>query len=107
MRVDLRALQNGLFANNAALRDGDTIFVPRAESIYVFGQVRNPGAYALQQRNTTVLQALSLAGGVADRGSMTRIRIVRLVAGNKKELRVSLSDVVQAGDTLIVPERYL
>jgi polysaccharide export outer membrane protein len=107
VRVDLRALQNGLFANNAALRDGDTIFVPRAESIYVFGQVRNPGAYALQQRNTTVLQALSLAGGVADRGSMSRIRIVRLVAGDKKEIRVSLSDVVQAGDTLIVPERYL
>ena len=107
VRIDLHALQNGLFANNAALRDGDTIFVPRAESIYVFGQVRNPGAYALQQRNTTVLQALSLAGGVADRGSMSRIRIVRLVAGDKKEIRVSLSDVVQPGDTLIVPERYL
>jgi polysaccharide export outer membrane protein len=107
VRVDLHDLQNGLFVNNAALRDGDTIFVPRAESIYVFGQVRSPGAYALQQRNTTVLQALSLAGGVADRGSMSRIRIVRIVNGSKKELRVSLADIVQPGDTLIVPERYL
>jgi polysaccharide export outer membrane protein len=107
VRVDLRELQNGLFANNAALHDGDTIFVPRAESIYVFGQVRNPGAYALQQRQTTVLQALSLAGGVADRGSMSRIRIMRIVDGSKKEIRVSLTDVVQAGDTVIVPERYL
>jgi polysaccharide export outer membrane protein len=107
VRIDLRELQNGVFSNNAALRDGDTIFVPRAESIYVFGQVRNPGAYALQQRSTTVLQALSLAGGVADRGSMSRIRIVRIVAGNKREIRVSLTDVVQPGDTLIVPERYL
>ena len=107
VRVDLHELQNGLFANNAALRDGDTIFVPRAESIYVFGQVRNPGAYALQQRDTTVLQALSLAGGVADRGSMSRLRIVRIVNGSKKEIRVSLTDLVQPGDTLIVPERYL
>jgi len=107
VRVDLRELQNGVFSNNTSLRDGDTIFVPRAESIYVFGQVRNPGAYALQQRNTTVLQALSLAGGVADRGSMSRIRIVRIVDGSKKEIRVSLTDVVQAGDTLIIPERYL
>jgi polysaccharide export outer membrane protein len=89
------------------LRDGDTIFVPRAESIYVFGQVKNPGAYALQQRATTVLQALSLAGGVADRGSMSRIKIVRIVEGNKREIKVSLNDVVQAGDTIIVPERYL
>jgi polysaccharide biosynthesis/export protein len=107
VRVDLHELQNGVFANNTPLRDGDTIFVPRAESIYVFGQVKNPGAYALQQRNTTVLQALSLAGGVADRGSMSRIRVVRIVDGSKKEIRVNLGDVVQAGDTLIVPERYL
>jgi polysaccharide export outer membrane protein len=107
IRVDLRQLQNGVVSNNAALRDGDTIFVPRAESIYVFGQVKNPGAYALQQRSTTVLQALSLAGGVADRGSMSRIKIVRIVEGNKREIKVSLNDVVQAGDTIIVPERYL
>ena len=64
-----------------ALRDGDTIFVPRAEAVYVFGQVRNPGAYALQQRDTTVLQALSLAGGVNDRGATGRIKMVRIENG--------------------------
>jgi polysaccharide export outer membrane protein len=107
VRLDLRELQNGALANNTALRDGDTIFVPRAESIYVFGQVKNPGAYALQQRNTSVLQALSLAGGVADRGSTSRIRIVRIVSGEKKELKVTLTDAVRPGDTIIVPERFL
>jgi len=107
VRVDLRALQNGASGSNAVLRDGDTIFVPRAESIYVFGQVKNPGAYPLQQRDTTVLQALSLAGGVVDRGSTTRIRVVRIVDGEKKELKVKLTDLVQAGDTVIVPERFL
>jgi polysaccharide export outer membrane protein len=69
VRVSLRDLENGVFSQNAALHDGDTIFVPRAESVYVFGQVKNPGAYALQQKNTSVLQALSLAGGVTDRGT--------------------------------------
>jgi polysaccharide export outer membrane protein len=106
VRVDLRALQNGVFSNNTALRDGDTIFVPRAESIYVFGEVKNPGAYALQQRGTTVLQALSLAGGLVDRGSTARIKIVRIVGGEKREIKVKLSDVVQPGDTIIVPERF-
>ncbi len=105
-RVDLRALQNGEFVNNAAMRDGDTIFVPRAEAIYVFGEVKNPGAYALQQKNTTVLQALSLAGGVVDRGSTSRIRIARIVGGEKQEIRAKLNDVVQPGDTIIVPERF-
>jgi polysaccharide biosynthesis/export protein len=106
VRVDLRDLQNGSLSGNAALRDGDTIFVPRAESVYVFGQVKNPGAYPLQQMNTTVLQALSLAGGVNDRGTTSRIKIVRIVNGDKKELRVKLTDMVRAGDTLVVPERF-
>lgn len=106
VRVNLRQLENGVFSQNAQLRDGDTIFVPRAESVYVFGQVKNPGAYALQQKNTTVLQALSLAGGVTDRGTTSRIKIVRIVNGEKKELKVKLTDTVQAGDTIIVAERF-
>jgi len=107
VHVDLQELQKGILSNNAALRDGDTIFVPRAESIYVFGQVKNPGAYALQQRATTVLQALSLAGGVTDRGSTSRIRIVRIVEGQKKEIKATLGDIIKAGDTIIVSERFL
>jgi polysaccharide biosynthesis/export protein len=105
-RVDLRELQNGMFSLNVALRDGDTIFVPRAESVYVFGQVRNPGAYTLQQKNTTVLQALALAGGVTDRGSTSRVRIMRVVSGQKKELSVKLTDPVLPGDTIVVRERF-
>jgi len=106
VRVDLKDLQKGIFSQNATLRDGDTIFVPRAESVYVFGQVRNPGAYPLQQQNTSVLQALSLAGGVTDKGSTNRIQIVRIVNGQKKEINVKLTDTVQPGDTVVVRERF-
>lgn len=106
VRVNLRDLENGVFSQNAVLQDGDTIFVPRGESLYVFGQVRNPGAYPVQQKNTTVLQALSLAGGITDRGSTSRIRIIRIVKGERVELRVNLTDHVQAGDTIVVPQRF-
>ena len=106
VRVNLRDLENGTFTKNAALRDGDTVFVPRAQSVYVFGQVKNPGAYSLQQQNTTVLQALSLAGGISDRGSSTRIQIIRIVNGEKKEIKVKLTDVVVPGDTVVVRERF-
>jgi protein involved in polysaccharide export with SLBB domain len=68
--------------------------------------VKNPGAYALQQKNTTVLQALSLAGGLTDLGSTTRIRIVRVVNRNKQEINVKLADIVLPGDTIIVRERF-
>jgi polysaccharide export outer membrane protein len=106
VRVNLRDLEKGTVTSNAALRDGDTVFVPRAQSIYVFGQVKNPGAYAMQQTDTTVLQALSLAGGVTDRGTTSRIKIVRIVNGDKRELKVKLTDLVQPGDTVIVSERF-
>src|SRR5262245_17219922 len=100
VRVNLRDLENGSFSHNAALTDGDTIFVPRAQSVYVFGQVKNPGAYSLQQQNTSVLQALSLAGGVTDRGSTNRVQIIRIVKGEKKEIKVKLTDLVLPGDTI-------
>jgi polysaccharide export outer membrane protein len=89
-----------------ALRSGDTVFVLRAENVYVFGQVKNPGAYPLRQKNTTVLQALSLAGGVTDRGSTGRIQIVRIVNGKKVELRAALTDFVEPRDTIVIPERF-
>jgi polysaccharide export outer membrane protein len=105
VRVDIKDLQSGRLSENALLRDGDTIFVPRAELIYVFGQVRSPGAYPMQ-KGTTILQALSLAGGVTDRGATGRLRVARVVGGKKTEVKVNVEDLVQAGDTVIVPERY-
>lgn len=105
IRVDIRDLQKGVLGQNVRLRDGDTIFVPRAPTMFVFGQVRNPGEYPVRS-DTTVLQALSLAGGVTDRGSTGRIRIVRLVDGEKKEISARLNDLVQPGDTVIVQERF-
>ena len=106
VRVNIHDLEKGIFSHNAALRDGDTIFVPRAESVYVFGQVKSPGAYPLQQKDTTVLQALSLAGGVTDRGSTSRIQVIRIVGGEKREIKVRLTDLIQPGDTVVVRERF-
>jgi polysaccharide export outer membrane protein len=105
LRASIRDLEGGARKQNVELHDGDTIFVPRAESAYVFGQVKTPGAYAIQ-KDTTVLQALSLAGGVTENGAMNRVKIVRLVNGEKRELKVKLTDLVKPGDTLIVPEKY-
>jgi polysaccharide biosynthesis/export protein len=102
-RFNLKDLQSGTLAQN--LHDGDTIYVARAELVYVFGQVKNPGSYAIRS-DTTILQALSLAGGVTPNGAMGRIKILRIVDGDKKEVKVKLTDVIQPGDTIVVPERY-
>jgi polysaccharide export outer membrane protein len=105
IRVDVAALQAGNAASNIQLQDGDAINVLRSQAVFVTGQVKAPGAYPVD-RGTTVLQVLSLAGGVSDRGSDRRIRILRIVNGRKTELRARLGDQVEPGDTVVVPERF-
>jgi polysaccharide export outer membrane protein len=104
-RIDLNDLQNGLAATNVLLKDGDTIHVPRGEKVYIVGQVVTSGAYTIR-KNTTVLQALALAGGVTERGARNRIKILRSINGKQKETSVELDDIVEPGDTIVVPERY-
>ena len=104
--VSLKALQNGAaIAQNVLLQDGDTVFVGRAEPVFVYGQVKNPGSYPIRTE-TTVLQALSLAGGATAVGATNRIRIIRVINGERKEYRATLTDFVQPGDTVMVPQRY-
>lgn len=104
LRVDLAELQAGNMSLNVALQDGDTINVPKAQSVFVSGQVKSPGGYAVE-RGMTVLQVLSLAGGVTDRGSTGRVKILRTVNGKQKDIKAKLTDVVQPGDTIVVGER--
>ena len=111
IRVNLKELEKdveqGSLARNILLRDGDTVFIPRSDPtrIFVTGQVRTPGAYSITE-NSTVLQALTLAGGVTESAAINRLRLVRIVDGKQKTLNVKITDIVQAGDTLVVPERY-
>src|SRR5204863_294824 len=57
LRIDLAELQAGKLALNVPLVDGDTVTVPKAQSVFVTGQVKTPGAYAVD-RETTVLHVL-------------------------------------------------
>jgi polysaccharide export outer membrane protein len=105
-RINLKNLQSGTaVTENVALRDGDTIYVAKAELTYVLGQVKNPGSYPIRS-DTTVLQALSLAGGVTPTGAMNRTRIIRAGSDGKTEIKAKLTDIVQPGDTIMVPERF-
>ena len=105
LRVDLGTLETGDLSQNVALRHGDTVFVPEADVVYVFGEVRNPGRYPIRN-DTIVLQALSLAGGSTEFAALNRVRIIRLVDGEQVEIRVGLNDRVRPDDIIRVPERF-
>jgi polysaccharide export outer membrane protein len=105
MHINLETLQRGALSQNVMLRSGDTIFVPRAESVFVSGQVNRPGEYVIRA-GMTVRQVLSLAGGATDRGSTRRIQIIRQVDGKETTVGADLQDKVKNGDTVLVRERF-
>jgi polysaccharide export outer membrane protein len=104
-RVNIKDLQVGKAGLDIALQDGDTIFVPKAQQIYITGQVRNPGSYVLDP-GMTLLQALALAGGISDRGSDRRIKIIRIVNNKRSEVDAKMTDIIQANDTIEVGQRF-
>jgi polysaccharide biosynthesis/export protein len=105
-RVNLADLQLGRLSQNVTLVEGDTIFVPKAEKFFITGQVRSPGAYTYE-RGLTVLQAISLAGGLTEKGSSRRLKVIRAVKGKKTQQGIDLADAIQPGDTLVIPQRLL
>lgn len=109
IRVNLREfekdLESGKLSRNVLLEEGDTIYIPRYDPnrIFVSGEVRNAGAYSVPE-GTTVLQALTLAGGPTQNAALGRTRILRLVNGKFESVKADLDDVVQPGDTILVRE---
>ena len=53
-----------------------------------------------------MLQVLSLAGGVLPGGATNRLQIIRAGDPAKKPVKVKLTEAVNAGDTIVVPERF-
>jgi polysaccharide export outer membrane protein len=104
IRVSLRDIQTGK-AQNVRVEDGDTIFVPKAERIFVLGAVRNSGAITYED-GMTIFQAVSLAGGITEKGA-NRFAIRRVVKGQMKEFDARPEDVVEPGDYIVVRNRRL
>lgn len=88
-----------------ALRAGDTIFVPKADVFYIYGEVNRPNVYRLEP-DMTVMQALSVGGGLTERGSQKHVEIRRQGEfGRTETIEVGLSDPVEVGDVIYVRER--
>jgi polysaccharide biosynthesis/export protein len=101
--------------DNIQILPNDVISVPKAETVYVIGDVKRSGGFALdERRSVSVLQALSLAEGLTGTADTHHAKILRLKEGadQREELPVDLKEVLkgkqpdlpmQADDILFVP----
>jgi polysaccharide biosynthesis/export protein len=101
LRVNLRDIQEGRLEKNVVLQPHDTVFVARAERVFVTGEVRNPGAIPFTT-GLTVRQAVSLAGGFGRDASRGSAQIVRVVKGQTRKYKFRLDEPLQPGDTVVV-----
>ncbi len=86
------------------LKAGDSVFVPRADQFYVYGEVTAPGMYRIEP-GMTVIQAIARAGGITPRGSEHRVDIKRLGRDGQYIVQhAKLSDLVEADDVVRVKE---
>jgi polysaccharide export outer membrane protein len=85
-------------------KGGDSIFVPRADQFYIYGEVQQPNEYKLEP-GMTVVQAIARAGGLTTRGSDRRVDVKRKGAdGHESTFRAKQTDPVQANDVIHVKE---
>lgn len=105
MTVDLRSLLGqGELQQNVGLIGGDIVFVPETEVFYIFGQVHSPGRYRLE-RGMSVMQAVSVGGGIGPRGTERGITVNRRNgSGDVETLQARLSDELHANDVVYVKE---
>jgi len=83
-----------------------------APKYYVIGNVAKPGTYSLRTE-TSVLQALALAGGFTQFASTRSIKLIRNTAGKQDVRKVNYNKIVdddgegnyilKSGDTIVVP----
>jgi polysaccharide export outer membrane protein len=111
LRVNLKKLLDGDASENLALQSGDTVFVPKVTSFFVLGEVQRQGAYVMD-KETTLLEAVTLAGGFTDRAAPAGAKVLRKRPdGTQETIEIDLSGsdpraretLLAEGDTLLVP----
>lgn len=103
--IDLNSMIiSGDTSRDIPIANGDIIYVPRAQMFYIYGEVRRPGAYRLE-RNMTVMQSLSVGGGLTVRGTERGVRLYRRdQQGVVQSTEPKLTDTLQENDIVFVGE---
>jgi polysaccharide export outer membrane protein len=118
LRLSLEKIQAGDVAENTRLQNQDTIIVSKAlsHSYFVLGEVKKPGGYTLE-KETNILEGITIAGGFTDKASPSRIRVLRSTPEGQKVIEIDMNDILRRGreakgimlqesDVVVVPESF-
>ena len=86
------------------VENGDIVYVDRAPSAYIYGEIQRPGMFRLE-RGMTLMQALAQSGGLTARGTQRGIKVHRRDANGVLSVTdLDLNDPVVRDDVIYVKE---
>jgi capsular exopolysaccharide synthesis family protein len=107
--IDLkRLIERGDTFLDAAIMDGDSVFVGEAGEFFITGEVMRPDAYKFEE-GITLIKAIMTAGGFTDRAARDHVIIVRDQGGEEESIQIwgdstSFDAPVKRGDSIHVPK---
>ncbi|TKB48198.1 polysaccharide export protein [Ferrimonas sediminicola] len=81
------------------------ISITEYRPFYIYGEVKAPGGYPYQP-GLTVERAVALAGGLTERASIKDMTINRILSGQEKSIRVSMSTSVYPDDSILIKDSF-
>jgi polysaccharide export outer membrane protein len=99
-------------SENITVKPFDVVTVPKADLIYVIGDVKRPGGFPLTERPTvSLLEALALAEGLDRTAGPKNSKILRMTAGSSSriEIPIDVKKILngQESDVPLYPEDIL
>ena len=82
-----------------------------SKRIFIFGEVNSPGSFPYRS-NITLIEAMALAGGFAERADTNRTKLSRVIRGTEIQVQVPVQEIVEGrsqnikllpGDIVYVP----
>ncbi len=99
--IDLRQLLGKANLKlNVGLANNDIIYIPDSidASVFVMGEVRNPGSYPIRNPGMSFLDAINQAGGPTEDANINRIRLVRDMRERDGSMIIDLDRIISRGD---------
>jgi polysaccharide export outer membrane protein len=102
IKLNINSLATGTLEQDPFVKPGDKLFVPKAETFYIYGQISRPGTVKLEP-GMDLRKAIVAAGGLTTMGSEGKIKIIR---DGKEIKKYSLTGPIKNGDVIHVGERF-
>ncbi|WP_244154253.1 polysaccharide biosynthesis/export family protein [Desulfospira joergensenii] len=103
--VDLEKLiKKGDTSLNLQIQGDDSIYISKARTYYVSGEVNKPDSYKYES-DVTVIKAITKAGGFSKIAAKGKVKIIRTVNNEKRIFeQVKMDEPVLPDDVIVVPE---